>query len=110
MTPEEEGRAMKLLNDFNNPKSGRTKLTLTEDEQRILRTIQARKMLQCEATINLNHFAGQTVNGMAPRLERGLLGLQPVAQKEKPAMEAAYEKRVAMDDESMVAAKEVKSH
>lgn len=80
VTPEEESHGMALMNEM---KSKRSVPVLTEDDQRILRTIQARKMLQCEGTINLNHFAKQSVNGLAPRLERGMVGLSLVIQNKE---------------------------
>lgn len=112
VTPDEEAHAMKLMHEINNPVPGRVQLQLSSEDERILRTIQARKMLQCQATINLNHFTEQAVNGMAPRLARGMVGLAPATQTERGAEDSAPPRvPVRMDDESNVATKHgVKTH
>ncbi|KFA75658.1 hypothetical protein S40288_08563 [Stachybotrys chartarum IBT 40288] len=48
---------------------------LSEDELAILRTIRARQMLRTEDTMNITSFASDVIEGYAPRLVCGSLGL-----------------------------------
>ena len=50
---------------------------LTEDELKILNHIRAKQMLRFEDTLNLNHFGSDAIDGLAPNLKRGSLGLVP---------------------------------
>lgn len=55
---------------------------LTEDELTVLRTIRARQMLRTEDTLNIDHFSEDAIDGYAPRLKRGELGLDRVEQRD----------------------------
>lgn len=48
---------------------------LSEDEMRILTTIRARQMLRSEDVLNMDNFAADVIDGLAPNLVRGDLGL-----------------------------------
>lgn len=50
---------------------------LTEDEINILNAIRARQMLRSEDTMNIENFSFDTIDGLAPNLKRGSLGLVP---------------------------------
>jgi flavine halogenase len=47
----------------------------TEEELRILKHIRARQMFRMEDTFNLNHFSEDAIEGYAPNIKRGSLGL-----------------------------------
>lgn len=48
---------------------------LTDDELKILQHIRAKQMLRMEDTFNLQHFGSDPIDGYAPHLVRGNLGL-----------------------------------
>lgn len=48
---------------------------LTDDELQILNHIRAKQMLRVDDSININHFGSDAINGLAPNLRRGDLGL-----------------------------------
>jgi flavine halogenase len=50
---------------------------LTADELRILNAIRARQMIRSEDTMNIDNFSFDTIEGLAPNLKRGDLGLVP---------------------------------
>ncbi|KAH8110866.1 FAD/NAD-binding domain-containing protein [Phellopilus nigrolimitatus] len=51
---------------------------LTAEEQRVLDHINARKMMRTEDTMGMGSFGTDAIGGLAPRLERGSLGLAPL--------------------------------
>lgn len=53
---------------------------LTAEEQVILKTIKGRRMVRSEDSLNIDNFTLDSIDGLAPRLERGKLGLT-VAKK-----------------------------
>ncbi|GAB1312721.1 Tryptophan 2-halogenase [Madurella fahalii] len=55
---------------------------LTEEELKILRTIRARQIIRTEDTLNIDHFTEDAIDGYAPRLRRGELGLARVEQRD----------------------------
>ena len=55
---------------------------LTEDELQILQHIRAKQMLRMEDTFNLQHFGSDPIDGFAPHLERGSLGLVAKSSKD----------------------------
>ena len=55
---------------------------LTEDELKILNHIRAKQMLRMEDTFNLNHFGSDAIDGLAPNLKTGSLGLVTKATKD----------------------------
>lgn len=50
---------------------------LTPDELRILNAIRARQMVRSEDTMNIDNFSFDTIDGLAPNMKRGSLGLVP---------------------------------
>lgn len=56
---------------------------LTDEERQILKTMQTKRMLEEgeDMIMNIDDFAAGTVNGFAPRLKRGNLGLMHVAME-----------------------------
>ena len=55
---------------------------LTEDEVNILTNIRAKQMLRMEDSVNLKHFGSDAINGLAPNLVTGKLGLLEKSDKE----------------------------
>ncbi|MCJ1430339.1 hypothetical protein MMC29_008257 [Sticta canariensis] len=55
---------------------------LTEDELKILNHIRAKQMLRLEDTFSLDHFGSDAIDGLAPNLKRGSLGLVAKATKD----------------------------
>lgn len=55
---------------------------LTEDELKILNHIRAKQMLRMEDTFNLNHFGSDAIDGLAPNLKTGSLGLVAKSTKD----------------------------
>lgn len=49
---------------------------LSPDELKILNTIRARQMLRREDTLSIDSFSNDAINGWAPVVKRGSLGLQ----------------------------------
>lgn len=50
---------------------------LTPEEQSILKTLKGRRMVRPEDSLNIDNFTVDSIDGLAPRLERGQLGLAP---------------------------------
>jgi flavine halogenase len=50
---------------------------LTPEEQSILKTLKGRRMVRPEDSLNIDNFTLDSIDGFAPRLERGHLGLVP---------------------------------
>ena len=48
---------------------------LSADELRVLHTIRARQLMRTEDLMHIRHFEEDAIEGLAPRLERGMLGL-----------------------------------
>ncbi|KAK5989787.1 Flavin-dependent halogenase aclH [Cladobotryum mycophilum] len=48
---------------------------LTPEEQSILQTLKGRRMVRPEDSLNIDNFTLDSIDGLAPRLERGSLGL-----------------------------------
>ena len=55
---------------------------LTEDEVNILTNIRAKQMLRMEDSVNLKHFGSDAIDGLAPNLVSGKLGLVIKSDKE----------------------------
>lgn len=55
---------------------------LSEEELKILDHIRAKQMLRLEDTFNLNHFGSDAIDGLAPNLKTGSLGLVAKANKD----------------------------
>lgn len=54
----------------------------TEDELEVLNHIRAKQMLRVEDTFSLNHFGSDAIDGLAPNLQMGNLGLIAKATKD----------------------------
>jgi len=50
---------------------------LTPEEQSILKTLKGRRMVRPEDSLNIDNFTLDSIDGLAPCLERGRLGLTP---------------------------------
>ncbi|ROV88111.1 hypothetical protein VSDG_09379 [Cytospora chrysosperma] len=50
-------------------------MKLTPEERSILKTLQGRRMVRPEDSLNIDNFTLDSIDGLAPRLERGRLGL-----------------------------------
>lgn len=79
-SPEERKKVLDKVAAINGTDSmgsdGKQDLEkLTEDEVKILNHIRAKQMLRMEDTFNLNHFGSDAIDGLAPNLQRGKLGL-----------------------------------
>lgn len=61
--------------DPNTKEKGKFQANLTEEEQRVLKSIRARQMLRIEDTLHINNFSADAIDGFAPKLKRGSLGL-----------------------------------
>ena len=48
---------------------------LTKEEEGVLKSIRARQMLRTEDILHIENFSADTIDGFAPHLERGRLGL-----------------------------------
>ncbi|KAK4151594.1 tryptophan 2-halogenase [Chaetomidium leptoderma] len=85
ITPEDRNAVLDKLARVRADKSKETREDLeklTEDELRILRTIRARQIIRTEDTLNIDHFSEDALDGYAPRLKRGELGLARVEQRD----------------------------
>ncbi|KAL8671298.1 MAG: hypothetical protein Q9168_004200 [Polycauliona sp. 1 TL-2023] len=55
---------------------------LTPEEQQILVTLKGRRMVRPEDSLNIENFLLDSIDGLAPRMERGNLGLQAAKKAE----------------------------
>ncbi|KAI0104012.1 hypothetical protein GGR51DRAFT_239765 [Nemania sp. FL0031] len=55
---------------------------LTPEEQSILKTLKGRRMVRPEDSLNIDNFTLDSIDGLAPRLERGKLGLTTARKAE----------------------------
>lgn len=64
------------VHDENNRKAlDEMEKKLTPEEKAILTTLKGRRMIRPEDSLNIDNFAVDSIDGLAPRLERGKLGL-----------------------------------
>jgi hypothetical protein len=61
--------------DTNTKEKGKFEVNLTEEEQRVLKSIRARQMLRKEDILHIDNFSADAIDGLAPNLKRGSLGL-----------------------------------
>ncbi len=82
ITPEDRNAVLAKLDsvkaDTNKPETSEDLRKLNEDELIMLRTIRARQMMRTEDFMNIDNFSQDVVDGLAPRLIRGRLGLAKV--------------------------------
>ncbi|KAI4241067.1 MAG: hypothetical protein LQ352_007508 [Teloschistes flavicans] len=57
---------------------------LSPDELAILKTIRARQMLRTEDSMNIDNFATDAIDGLAPRMKQGELTLVHVGERSAP--------------------------
>ena len=86
-TPEERKKVLDKLASINGvtsvgDDSKESLEKLTEDEVSILTNIRAKQMLRMEDSVNLKHFGSDAINGLAPNLVTGKLGLVAKSEKE----------------------------
>lgn len=79
-TAEERQKVLDKLQELNGNSNIPIEATediekFTEEELRILKHIRARQMFRMEDTFNLNHFSEDAIEGYAPNIKRGSLGL-----------------------------------
>ncbi|RDW58540.1 uncharacterized protein DSM5745_11231 [Aspergillus mulundensis] len=55
---------------------------LTPEEQAILKTLKGRRMVRPEDSLNIDNFTLDSIDGLAPRLEKGNLGLSAAKRAE----------------------------
>ncbi|KAL7622124.1 hypothetical protein AAE478_007626 [Parahypoxylon ruwenzoriense] len=89
------------------------KKNLTPEESQILDTLRGRKMLRAEDAIHLKNFALDTIDGLAPNMERGKLGLvkaTPVKTSKAQLYDVAYLDRANMGIQRGDAASKARPH
>lgn len=79
-TAEEREKVLARLQEINGTSEVPLEATediekFTEDELRILKHIRARQMLRMEDTFSLNNFSQDAIDGYAPNIRQGSLGL-----------------------------------
>lgn len=83
--PEERDAVMKKIEAQQNEAKKESDLEakakvdpegLSPQEMQVLKTIRARQMLRTEDVINIDSFGTDTIDGFAPRIKRGELGLK----------------------------------
>ncbi|KAK3906045.1 tryptophan 2-halogenase [Staphylotrichum tortipilum] len=86
IAPEDRAAVLEKLDsvkgDTNRPESTEDLRKLNEDELVMLRTIRARQILRTEDMMNIENFSHEGVDGYAPRLIRGSLGLARMASQD----------------------------
>ncbi|KAL8336460.1 hypothetical protein RB601_000326 [Gaeumannomyces tritici] len=76
---------------------------LTPEERAILQTLKGRRMVRPEDILDIDNFALDSVDGLAPRLERGKLGLAPA--KKAPVTFTGHDKLSFLNGEARNAGK-----
>lgn len=104
VTPEERQKVLDKVKAMNGTTSVDRKEDLerlTTAELEVLNNIRAKQMMRIEDTMNLNGFERDTIDGYAPNLKRGSLGLV-----RRDADEAVLEKLAAPVVDLLVQVKE----
>ncbi|EFX04254.1 flavin-dependent halogenase O-methyltransferase bifunctional protein [Grosmannia clavigera kw1407] len=71
------------VHDENNRKAlDELEKELTPEERAILTTLKGRRMIRPEDSLNIDNFTLDSIDGLAPRLERGKLGLAAAKKAE----------------------------
>lgn len=81
VTPEAHKAVLDKINSVRVEGGKETKgdlEMLSEDELRVLRTIRARQILSAQEAVNMDGFSQGVIDGLAPQLVRGSLGLRRV--------------------------------
>ncbi|CBF79147.1 uncharacterized protein ANIA_10884 [Aspergillus nidulans FGSC A4] len=76
---------------------------LTPEEQTILKTLKGRRMVRPEDSLNIDNFTLDSIDGLAPRLEKGKLGLS--AAKKAELKFTAHDPLSFLNGEAMAAQK-----
>ena len=90
-SPEERQRVLDKVAALNGVTGSDAKSDLeklSEDELKVLNHIRAKQMLRMEDSFNLNHFGSDAIDGLAPNLKTGSLGLVPKSQDSTSKLEA----------------------
>jgi secreted Zn-dependent insulinase-like peptidase len=66
--------------DANTKEKGKFEAQLTEEEERVLKSIQAKRMLRTEDILHIDNFSADAIDGFVPNLKRGALGLVKAIQ------------------------------
>ena len=77
---------------------------LSPEELRILKTIRARQMLRTEDSMNLDNFGTDAIDGFAPLIARGNLGLVQVSATSTsrlPSVDTGLFKGAKMEDKPL---------
>ncbi|PHH93312.1 hypothetical protein CDD83_7097 [Cordyceps sp. RAO-2017] len=85
----EEATAKKMIEDIEK--------NLTSDEAQVLRVLRSRRMIR-EDNFNIDSFTLDSIDGLAPNLERGKLGLIK-AEKTVPDRSQTYSTRISIGAE-----------
>ncbi|KAI1779470.1 hypothetical protein F4818DRAFT_141579 [Hypoxylon cercidicola] len=90
--------------DENNRKAlDELEKKLTPEEQSILKTLKGRRMVRPEDSLNIDNFTLDSIDGLAPRLERGQLGL--AVAKKAPLKFTAHDSLSFLNGEARAAKK-----
>ena len=114
-SPEERQKVLDKIKAINNGdsnvqlKNHEDLEKLDEDELRILNSIRARQMLRMEDTFNLDHFGSDAIDGFAPNLRRGKLGLTPKADDGRSKLDAPVVDLLAAVEEDNIMVEENKA-
>ena len=73
--PGEREAVLKKVEGIDAKVKEKGMATLTEEETRVLNTIRARQMLRTEDILHINNFSADTIDGFAPNVKMGSLGL-----------------------------------
>lgn len=93
--PEQREAVLQKVEDMERKtkEKGKFDANLSDEEHRVLKSIRARQMLRTEDILRIDNFSADTIDGFAPHLQRGSLGLvkamPPVAVKESVKQEQA---------------------
>lgn len=80
---------------------------LTPEEQSILQTLKGRRMVRPEDSLNIDNFTLDSIDGLAPRLERGKLGL--TAARKAQVKYTMHDSLSFMNGEARAAKKTIKN-
>ncbi|KAK4206968.1 hypothetical protein QBC37DRAFT_105079 [Rhypophila decipiens] len=90
--------------DSNSKALAEIEEKLTPEEQAILKTLKGRRMVRPEDILDIENFTLDSVDGLAPRLERGKLGLAQA--KKAPIMDITGQDKLSfLNGEARIAGK-----
>ena len=74
---DSDGMSPSTANGQSDRKDDPFHANLTAEEQYVVKHIQARKMMRTEDTVGIANFTTDVIDGLAPHLHQGCLGLVP---------------------------------